>query len=424
MLSLLRAAKEAPEDDLRRLVLADWLEEHGDNGDQAKAALLRSLVAGGAAPPAWVLGTWHPLLTKMKLRLSCTTEGFLEVRLPARKLASWPVGELAASEEWAWVAGLTVVHCNAAGVARLIEMALHAEAVSLSFPGGAFGEMGAAALAQAPPGCLLRRLDLSGCQIEASGCRRLLRAAFLPQLEALDLTENRLSPTCIQGLAEAPFGSLRELFLDFNHLREGPGYLARARWLPGLRSLSLSSGGVTVAALQQLLRADVSGLRWLHLSCNDLPPTLGPALAGAEALGRLTALKLHNTGLGDSGLAAIARSPLLPRLKELGLCNCAVTADGLRSFDDAPRALSLESLELAGGDGDRIAALIARSPWAAGLKSLSLGYSRLGDAGVAALAGSEFLTNLAELDITSNAASVASIARLRERFGKGVVVGE
>lgn len=420
MLALLRAAKEAPDDAPRRLVLADWLEEHGDGLDLQKAALLRARAGMGDAPER--LSRWYPLLKKMRLGLAHTPEGFLRVRLAARKLASRQAGELAASEEWAWVSGLMVAHCGPAAVGMLIETGLHKDVTALSFPEGELGEPGAAALAQARAGVLLRRLGLSGCLIEAPGCRRLLRSPCLPQLAALDLAENRLAPSSAQDIAEAPLGSLRDLFLDFNPLREGVGHLARARWLPGLRKLNVSSCGATLAGLQQLLRGDLSGLRWLGLGWNDLPPAAGSALARADSLNNLTVLELHNTALGDAGLAAIARSPLLPRLRELSLCNCAVTADGLRAFDDAPAALSLEVLELAGGDGDRIAQLIARSPWASGLRVLRLGYSRLGGPGMAALAASEYLNNLTKLDITSNLASSASIASLRERFGQDVVV--
>src|SRR5262245_29245585 len=44
LLSLLRAAKEQAEDDLPRLVLADWLEEHGHPADVARAEFVRAQV--------------------------------------------------------------------------------------------------------------------------------------------------------------------------------------------------------------------------------------------------------------------------------------------------------------------------------------------------------------------------------------------
>src|SRR5262245_57755769 len=41
LLSLIEAAKLAPDDEAPRLVLADWLEEHGDEHDRARAEAVR-----------------------------------------------------------------------------------------------------------------------------------------------------------------------------------------------------------------------------------------------------------------------------------------------------------------------------------------------------------------------------------------------
>ena len=41
VLAFLRAAREQSDDDTPRLVLADWLEEHGSEADVARAALVR-----------------------------------------------------------------------------------------------------------------------------------------------------------------------------------------------------------------------------------------------------------------------------------------------------------------------------------------------------------------------------------------------
>src|SRR4051812_12435950 len=41
LVSLLRAAKQSPEEDAPRLVLADWLEEHGGPADKGVAELIR-----------------------------------------------------------------------------------------------------------------------------------------------------------------------------------------------------------------------------------------------------------------------------------------------------------------------------------------------------------------------------------------------
>src|SRR5262249_15508960 len=41
LLALLQAVKQQPDDDSPRLVLADWLEEYGDEADRARAEFVR-----------------------------------------------------------------------------------------------------------------------------------------------------------------------------------------------------------------------------------------------------------------------------------------------------------------------------------------------------------------------------------------------
>src|SRR5438105_12661954 len=50
LLRLLSALKDAPGDVAPRLVLADWLEEQGDQADQARAELLRLHCSVGLDP--------------------------------------------------------------------------------------------------------------------------------------------------------------------------------------------------------------------------------------------------------------------------------------------------------------------------------------------------------------------------------------
>src|SRR4051812_5114180 len=49
LLSLLEACKREPEDDAARLVLADWLEEHGDQDDRQRGEFVRLNVTSGEA---------------------------------------------------------------------------------------------------------------------------------------------------------------------------------------------------------------------------------------------------------------------------------------------------------------------------------------------------------------------------------------
>jgi uncharacterized protein (TIGR02996 family) len=51
--ALLEACKDAPDEDAPRLVLADWLEEHGGEADRARAAFIRLQLRPWRAAAGW-----------------------------------------------------------------------------------------------------------------------------------------------------------------------------------------------------------------------------------------------------------------------------------------------------------------------------------------------------------------------------------
>jgi uncharacterized protein (TIGR02996 family) len=116
LLSLLRTAREHPDDVAPRLVIADWLEEHGDEGDRARAKIIRLRNPG---PRYWVDNgtdpvqalyrtyedTWLGRLRTVTKRYS-VYNGFIQLDLNGRQLLSAKMAALADSEEWAWVTGL------------------------------------------------------------------------------------------------------------------------------------------------------------------------------------------------------------------------------------------------------------------------------------------------------------------------------
>jgi uncharacterized protein (TIGR02996 family) len=389
MLSLLRAAKEDLDDGSRRLILADWLEENGDEIDREKAALLREQAA---SPLSWAPPIdWYPAIESMRFRIAGTLEGLLAVHAPARTLATARGEELAATEEWAWVADLTVSPCGPGGVRKLVEAGILSGIPALTFSDAALGADGPKALVRLEDDGVLRHLSLGTCCIDQAGLRHLLRAPFLPGLESLDLSRNRLGPTCIGELASRPFLRLASLSLARNRLREGPTQLAAAPWAPGLRELDISGGHVNQAGLIGLLSSDLSSLRSLRLDYNEI---------------------------GDAEMAALAHSPLMARLETLTLFGCRVTARGLQAIGDAPKVPRLRHLSLGGigADGDEQARLIAGSPWASTLEGLAFAHECITAAGAAALAGSEYLGRLRKLFVNINALPAAAVASLRERF--------
>ncbi len=395
LLSLLRAAKEDLGDAPRRLILADWLEEHGDLVDREKAEMLRGLVAGGPLGPPGI--EWYPGIEAMRFGHTHTPQGFLRVQAPARTLATPRGVALADTEEWAWVADLTVCPCPARGAAKLVDAGLLTDIPSLSFrQASALRAAGATALGRLPGHALLRQLDLHNASIELTGLRHLLRGAFVPRLEWLDLSGCCLLGMSLRDLADAPLTSLRVLRLDNNQLREGPGLLAKAPWLAGVRELDLTNSLINPSGFHGLLACPLPALETLRLGFNDI---------------------------GDAELAALAASPLMGRLRDLSLDGLRVTARGLRALDASAHAPRLHSLSLNGcSQGNALAVQIAQSPWAAWLTTLSLRQSQIGAAGADALAESEYLKGLTRLHIQRNDIPAAAEMRLRARVSGGIVV--
>ena len=97
-----------------------------------------------------------------------------------------------------------------------------------------------------------------------------------------------------------------------------------------LRDLEIQSGGLPAALLRSVLALELPALERLHLwlgvdsyggdvTVEDLAPLLGADDQALRRWPRLTALGLRNSEKQDEIAAAVARSPLLPRLRALDL---------------------------------------------------------------------------------------------------------
>jgi uncharacterized protein (TIGR02996 family) len=121
VIALLEAVKDAPDDPTPRLVLADWLEENGDDADRARARLLRgpwrppSAVRIGPDDPEVDLtyettgfeGQWLASLAERGLKGSLAGP-FVELHLSGEQLHEVPGSGLPGTEDWAWVWGVEV----------------------------------------------------------------------------------------------------------------------------------------------------------------------------------------------------------------------------------------------------------------------------------------------------------------------------
>jgi hypothetical protein len=156
---------------------------------------------------------------------------------------------------------------------------------------------------------------------------------------------------------DTPFGDFSRAWpalvgLEELHIRAGRGTLGAIE-LPALRTFVRETGGLAGAELQDILRARWPRLEWLELwlGCDYLGgectvEQLDPLLTtGAPAT--LTHLGLVNAEIAHELIEPLAKSPLLPRLRSLGLSKgvlCDEDVDLL--LRHAPAFAHLQRLDL------------------------------------------------------------------------------
>jgi uncharacterized protein (TIGR02996 family) len=306
LLALLQAAKDSPGDDLPRLVLADWLDDHGDpdraefvrvqverarvaENDTRRAGLEARERALRERHEAGWMGPVHELT-----EASAFHRGLLHVEIRPRELFSRAVSAWLSGESSAWAERLTVYQLTAKGAGRLAGLPFLANLTALSVS-GSLGPEGTRSLLGSPHLTQLRELDLGSAGVGAAGTRALASWPGLARLTALSLSGNSVGDAGARALAESP-------------------HLAR------LAALKLAANQITQAGARALAASPhLAGLRRLDLGNNYLLDAGVAALAGSPHLANLTHLSLWFTAVGSSGAAALARSPHLGNLVELDL---------------------------------------------------------------------------------------------------------
>jgi uncharacterized protein (TIGR02996 family) len=394
VLALLEESKESPED-APRLVLADWLEEHGDRFDALRAELIRvgcraaslprfdpsrslrapmlpSVATGPSAegrrkleerekellPRAWPLDS----------RLTCRTRrGLLHLTCLASALGGDPLDDPPVPEGWAWLEGL-----------KLIALRRDAQAVAGS--------------------------------------------PLLAYPAALDLSDERLNPAAIETLAASPhLGGLKELTLYGVRGLGARGLRAvvSSPNLPGLRKLCVANswlGGANALAFRSLC---LPALASLDAGENQLGAPGVQTLASAPGFASLTRLSLAEADLGAEGLRALLEAPRPPALLSLNLGGNNLGDDEARSLAASPLLASLTELKLSANPlSDEGVAALAGSPHLARLERLSLGRTRVRDAGLLALANSPHLARLSRVSVdVAYRITAGALQELEKRFG-------
>ncbi len=251
LLALLAAYKVNPDDAVRMLVLADWLEEHGDPLLAARGEFVRlqsqaHRPAGGKERERELLRQYGDLWLG-PLRAVAESyvwhHGLLHLGVKEAVLLGEAAQGLTAGD-FAWVEGVTVSPLSPAGAAHLASLPWLRALATLELRDGV-GDEGAAALAASPHVGNLRTLLLRLNRIGDSGVAALAQSPHLGKLSVLSLAYNAFRDLGAQALAASPhLAHLRQLNLEGNRLGHHglPGLRAAARANPGLW---IHLGGVT-----------------------------------------------------------------------------------------------------------------------------------------------------------------------------------
>jgi uncharacterized protein (TIGR02996 family) len=465
LLAFLRACKEAPDDDAPRLVLADWLEEQGNQHGAAmrlqcraghidEADPARDALDGEAdrilreAPPDW-LTAWRQHTPDVEVRRGLGSVTFAEGRQPG------PSGP--DEQAWAWIDRLTLDRVDRAmrflrgapDSAGLNELSLHsvqlgprnitaltrlpclAPIVRLNFDSSLRGTEALAALIRGGKRLTrLRRLDLALASLRFDGIDLLARSDLAPRLthlglvgsflgsgltvrladapalaglESLDLACCELSDG-LGGLVRAPF-PLRELRLNANRLTGQAALdLDRAPWLSRLEHLNISNNTLGEDGVRALAATEIPSLRALDLSLVQAGGEVAEILTRAPWLCQLRSLDLGQDELTDHSAQTLAKVPF-ERLTSLAVqWNSQLASKGARALARAPGLARLRELVLAGCPiGGAGARALAESAVLTRLRALHLSGCKIGAQGAAALASSPILAPVRDLSLSNNA---------------------
>jgi uncharacterized protein (TIGR02996 family) len=395
--ALCAGVKESPEDDSPRLVLADWLEENGDEDDRAHAELIRvqceilrlsAQIIDPERPEAIhnLLGSAEyryrncPFnfaafteedsrivsLRKRELALVQTFGGRQLTALRSRPACRWHrgfarlhLGRFLSREMTALAdgptgpfvedLGLDVVPSNSARIARNLVLS---HAAGLQVYGFQLDKASLTTLLSSPHLVGLRRLDLTMRLTDHVNVAVVARAPQRSRLTHLALECNYLDAPRLRTLAAVDLPSLRALDLAENHKmgEQGVRALACAPFLGHLRELILKGCRLQPTWLEPLVSSEHFRCpALLEIAGNNLTQDSLRTLLAAPGLDRLVALDVSRNSLDDLALADLAGEAGLQGLLGLSAChNLSIGPAGAEALASSPHLSRLAFLDLQG----------------------------------------------------------------------------
>jgi uncharacterized protein (TIGR02996 family) len=382
---LLHTARFALADDTPRLVVADWLEEHGSESDRLHAEYIRVCLTLHRMPP------WQPERRPLVQRRTDLENQFMLDW--AGSLRSFPGVNTLQHER-----GMICLHLEAAVLDRLDELFALPDAAWVEgvrcwgWPADAYQRL------LTSPACgRLASLGLGDCPEQAVRTH-LSASPHVKQLGHLLLINARLtSAGWADVVGSGRLSPLTVLCLLGNRIgRASLTAMQKAGLVAHAVSLDVSQNQMSGQGIRSLTRLDCDALRSLDIGWNKMGDRGLEALAAAPLGRNLERLELSSNEIGSEGVEALAASEHLGRLACLDL-----------SFNHV-------------SDGGVIA--LARSPLAQGLRSLALRYNQVGDGGAQAILDSPLRKGLLHLDLTYQSGLTDGMRRKMKRaFGKRFV---
>lgn len=380
----LQRIRAFPDDDVPRLIFADWLDEQAGwvtetaerDGLIARAEFIRVQIALARLPEDTTArtldATRHRLLRAERELLDRHRDGWAaafrglasdwqfrrgfveEVKIAARQylrhahelFAAGPIqhirlldvgGSLPAVLRCPYLGRITAltVYAQHAGepLARALARAAHLAGLRvLDLRRNRLADEDVGLLAAAPAFANLEELDLGENEIGECGARCLAASPHLGRLTRLELRANRLGPGGAEALAGTErLTALQRLGLAENDLGASRLHtLSRAPELLNVPMLDLSANGLTAAGLKALLATPPGGTR----------PQDRADSAGVRDL------DLSHNEFGDDGARALAAAPHLSAVATLRLVGCGITDEGVRALAAAPHLGRLTHLDL------------------------------------------------------------------------------
>ncbi len=254
------------------------------------------------------------------------------------------------------------------------------------------GPTGVAALAKAPFASRLKHLDLHWNPLGDEGIAAIPNSDR-ENLESLVLSKTQCSDAGANALAESTgLGTLTALDLTQNDIGDaGVAAIAESAALAGLRSLRMGYNPFGDSVCPALADARFTNLRELDLSDTRLSPGMLELLANSKSLRELRSLNLTSCDIGDEEAAVLASSSAWTYLQVLDLTSSILGDEGLRAIATSPSLADLRVLNLTGDPGQK---------------------RGFGDKGILALAETETLTKLVELNLVCRNISEGAMIRL------------